>query len=103
MPIENAFENFKNIPFPGNSASSEELSEIFYDLVSYDSYVASQVDKYLTGKRDVDLQYESELENKLNAFLQTINKNDIDYESANSMLSYMKEIKKLLMTVKEEK
>ena len=103
MKLTEAFEKFKQIPFPDNSASSEELSDIFYDLVTYDSYVASQVDNCLVGKEPSKLNYEPILEERLNRFLLNVNSNEPDFNSASEMLVYVKELKKLLEIANKER
>jgi hypothetical protein len=101
MNIQEAFEKFKNVPFPDNSSFSEELADIFYELIDYDSFVAGQIDSYIGNKNYVVLEYDPDLEERIILFLTKVGKEDIDVKPAHDLLAYLKEIERLISEAKK--
>ena len=95
--LKTEFEKFKSIPFPKDSSDNEILSEIFFDLVQYDSYIAGTIDKLLSGQivDNKELIYEVQFETRLAEFIDKT-ENSNDKVLAKEYLEYLSSIKSLL-------
>jgi hypothetical protein len=101
--INKEFQKFKAISFPENSSNNEILSDLFFELVQFDSYIAGAVDKIIARKKVnvEEIQFDEAVENKLNDF---INKSNIpgDIDLARKYLKYLYDIRKLIDFVKKD-
>ena len=91
------FDRFKSISFPEDSAESEELGEIFCDLVLFDSQIAGSIDKITSGKNTAlnEIKYDQELEDRLISII-NFDTGTADTSAANNYLKYLLELKDLI-------
>lgn len=94
------FDKFKDVSFPEDSSVSEELGDIFCELVLFDSQIAGSIDKIISGKGIAinEIKYDQELENRLISFINS-STGTADTFAANRYLKYLFELKHLIKEV----
>jgi hypothetical protein len=96
MELKKAFERFKSIPFPDDSFTNEELSDIHSEIALYDTITAGNVDTILSGKKNIALENDDILKMKLESLLKKSDLSGSDYQAALKMKEYLFEIDVLI-------
>lgn len=86
--LKQKFKLFCERPFPGNVSTNEVVSDLFMELVEYDSYIAGLIDQAVNGKKvdPIKLLYNQNLEDKL---YKCIKEEDLDDVSSKAVLNYI--------------
>jgi hypothetical protein len=91
--LKNSIEEFRLCEFPENSYN-ETVSDLFMDLVAYDSYIAGLIDRVSSGHKveKAKLIYDDDLERKLEKH---INGQELWSEDKNSLIGYLKYLRRI--------
>ena len=94
------FETFTKKPFPKNTSTNETVSDLFMELVEYDSYVAGLIDQVLSGRKVEGLKYDQNLEEQLRKCLDLKDLDEISSNAVSEEIEYLLEIKEIIDELK---